>query len=100
MLFANPSIARTVGALVIALGVLVAGTFAIAKATADTLLTQDATISARNLPVHRTVISPAPDSSASSSAIFGLRVFKRFARHRGAAEKDAALGQNLGGMPD
>ncbi|MBI4924273.1 MAG: EAL domain-containing protein [Devosia nanyangense] len=46
--FGKPSVARTVGVLVVAFGVLVGGTWLIAKATSDYLLAQSATITARN----------------------------------------------------
>jgi diguanylate cyclase (GGDEF)-like protein len=46
--FANPSVARTIGVLLVAFGILVGGTWLIAKTTTDTLLTEDATADARN----------------------------------------------------
>ena len=46
--FAKPSVARSVGVLVVALGILVGGTWLIAKGTTDVLLTQDATANASN----------------------------------------------------
>ncbi|MDR3476245.1 MAG: EAL domain-containing protein [Devosia sp.] len=46
--FSKPSVVRTIGALVIALGILVAGTLFIAKATSDYLLAQSATDTARS----------------------------------------------------